>query len=104
MIMQNLVAYMGRRDTATEESVGVLSEKTFRRRVQAMASGHQRAPDRGGARELVITDMIREPILRTKPGMVSYVPDSRQLYIILSSCFLHSLDQTVGPCLLHIAV
>lgn len=41
--------------------------------------------------ELVVTDMTLEPPLRTKPGMASCAPDSGQLYIIFSSCFLHSL-------------
>lgn len=40
-----------------------------------MASGHQRVPDRGRAGELVVTDTILDPTLRTKPGMVDYVPD-----------------------------
>lgn len=40
-----------------------------------MASGHQRVVGRGGARELAVTDVILEPTLRTKPGMVSHVPD-----------------------------
>jgi hypothetical protein len=59
-----------------------------------MVSGHQRTLDRGEAREVAVTDMILVPT----PGMASYVPDSGQLCIELSSCFLHSLDQTVARC------
>lgn len=52
----------------------MLSERTI---LKSSGNGFwtSKGTRQGRARELVVTGMILDPTLRTKPGMVDYVPD-----------------------------
>lgn len=74
MGMQNFAAYVESMHTAQQNQGGDYCQKRLSSRVQVMASGHQRTPGRGGAGELLVTDMILEPpLLSPKPGMVCFL-------------------------------